>query len=48
MALSGHAHAYERFVPMNPSGHVDNVKGVRSFIVGTGTEHPLEGNEGLR
>ena len=36
VALSGHAHDYERFAPMNPSRQVDNTKGVRSFIVGTG------------
>jgi acid phosphatase type 7 len=35
LLLVGHAHIYERFAPMNPSGVADP-KGTRQFIVGTG------------
>jgi chitodextrinase len=34
--LSGHSHDYERFAPQNASGGLDNVRGVRQFVVGTG------------
>ena len=34
--LNGHAHDYERFAPMNPQGQIDDVRGIREFIVGTG------------
>jgi hypothetical protein len=34
--LSGHSHDYERFAPQDEGGHLDNTKGVRQFIVGTG------------
>jgi fibronectin type 3 domain-containing protein len=34
--LGGHAHHYERFAPQNPSGQLDNSRGIRQFIVGTG------------
>jgi fibronectin type 3 domain-containing protein len=34
--LGGHAHHYERFAPQNPSGQLDNARGIRQFIVGTG------------
>ncbi|MCL4560170.1 MAG: DNRLRE domain-containing protein [Chloroflexi bacterium] len=36
LVLSGHDHDYERFAPMNASGSVDNAKGVRQIVVGTG------------
>jgi len=36
VVLHGHAHIYERFAPMNPTGAVDPTNGVREFIVGTG------------
>ena len=36
VVLSGHAHAYERFAPLNPAGQIDWAKGIRSFVVGTG------------
>jgi hypothetical protein len=35
LVLTGHAHFYERFAPMNASGGAD-ANGVRSFVVGTG------------
>jgi len=34
--LAGHDHIYERFAPQNPSGMLDNARGIREFIVGTG------------
>jgi hypothetical protein len=36
LVLSGHAHDYERFVPMDSAGRVDNTRGMRQFVVGTG------------
>jgi acid phosphatase type 7 len=36
IVLSGHNHSYERFAPLNPNGVIDAVKGIRSFVVGTG------------
>jgi hypothetical protein len=34
--LSGHSHDYERYAPQNASGGLDNARGVRQFVVGTG------------
>jgi acid phosphatase type 7 len=34
--LSGHAHRYERFRPINPDGDPDSANGIRQFIAGTG------------
>jgi hypothetical protein len=34
--VSGDAHHYERFSPMNPAGKLDAERGIRQFIVGTG------------
>jgi len=34
--LSAHAHRYERFAPMTPSGKRSVKRGIRQFIVGTG------------
>ena len=34
--LNGHDHIYERFAPQSPSGQLDNARGLREFIVGTG------------
>ncbi|MCL4560172.1 MAG: metallophosphoesterase [Chloroflexi bacterium] len=36
LALDGHDHDYERFAPMDPNGGLDNAKGIREFVVGTG------------
>jgi hypothetical protein len=36
VALSGHAHHYERLAPMDARGAVDQDGGVRQFVVGTG------------
>ncbi|WP_238008271.1 DNRLRE domain-containing protein [Dactylosporangium sp. AC04546] len=32
----GHNHQYERFAPMNPTGGLDNSRGLRSFVAGMG------------
>ena len=34
--LSGHSHDYERFAPQNATGGLDNARGIRQFVVGTG------------
>jgi hypothetical protein len=34
--IQGHNHNYERFAPMNPSGQLDTVRGIRSFVNGAG------------
>ena len=36
IVLSGDAHSYERFAPQDPAGNFDPVRGIRSFVVGTG------------
>jgi len=36
VVLNGHDHEYERFAPQDPDGHLDNVTGIREFVVGTG------------
>ncbi len=36
LMLGGHAHSYERFAPQNPAGGLDNARGIRQFVVGTG------------
>jgi acid phosphatase type 7 len=36
VVLNGHDHVYERFARQNPSGEVDEERGIRQFIVGTG------------
>ncbi len=36
LVLGGHAHDYERFAPQNPAGKLDNARGIRQFVVGTG------------
>jgi hypothetical protein len=36
LILNGHDHIYERFAPQNASGAVDQVRGMREFVVGTG------------
>ena len=34
--LNGHSHLYERFGKLRPDGVVDNARGIREFIAGTG------------
>jgi len=34
--LNGHAHDYERFAPLDPDGQIDQARGIREFVVGTG------------
>ena len=36
LILAGHDHEYERFAPLTPAGVVDTLKGVISYVVGTG------------
>jgi chitodextrinase len=36
LILSAHDHTYERFAPQTPTGTVDNLRGIREFIVGSG------------
>ncbi len=36
LVLAGHDHDYERFAPQTASGVLDNARGIRSFVVGTG------------
>lgn len=36
LVLAGHDHHYERLAPMNAEGVRDSVKGIPSFVVGTG------------
>jgi acid phosphatase type 7 len=38
IVLNGHIHTYGRFAPQDPDGNVDNARGIREFIVGTGGE----------
>ena len=44
VVLTGHDHDYERFAPVDPEGNVDQVRGIREFVVGTGGAplRPLE------
>jgi hypothetical protein len=36
LILNGHDHDYERFAPQRPSGFLDEARGIREFVVGTG------------
>jgi hypothetical protein len=36
VALTGHDHDYERFAPQNASGVLDQQRGIRQFVVGSG------------
>jgi len=36
VVLSGHDHSYERFAPQDANGRADSLRGLRSFVVGTG------------
>jgi len=40
VVLAGHEHDYERFAPLNAAGALDEARGIRSFIVGTGGRGP--------
>jgi hypothetical protein len=40
LVLSGHDHDYERFAPQDADGHLDRVRGMRQFVVGTGGAYP--------
>jgi calcineurin-like phosphoesterase family protein len=36
VVVSGHNHNYERFAPQNPTGGLDNARGIREFVAGMG------------
>lgn len=36
VVLTGHDHDYERWAPVDPEGNVDQARGIREFVVGTG------------
>ena len=36
IVMGGHDHEYERFLPQNPSGDADPIRGIREFVAGTG------------
>ncbi len=36
IVINGHDHDYERFAPQDPEGHLDAMRGIREFVVGTG------------
>ena len=36
LLLVGHAHNYQRWSPLNPTGAADAARGIRQFVVGTG------------
>jgi hypothetical protein len=36
VVLNGHDHDYERFAPQDPGGTLDDARGIRQFVVGTG------------
>jgi 3',5'-cyclic AMP phosphodiesterase CpdA len=40
LVLSGHDHDYERFAPQDADGHLDEARGMRQFVVGTGGTYP--------
>jgi Invasin, domain 3/Bacterial Ig-like domain (group 1)/Calcineurin-like phosphoesterase len=42
VVVNGHAHQYERFLPMTPDLVVDQDRGVRAFIIGTGGESTVQ------
>jgi hypothetical protein len=50
IVLNGHLHNYARFAPQDANGHVDNARGVRQFIVGTGGRNlfSLDGNQNVQ
>jgi hypothetical protein len=36
LLLVAHAHNYQRWLPLNPTGTADQARGIRQFVVGTG------------
>ncbi|RJQ80318.1 alkaline phosphatase [Pseudonocardiaceae bacterium YIM PH 21723] len=36
LVITGHNHVYERFAPQDPKGKLDESRGLRQFVVGTG------------
>ena len=42
IVLSGHEHDYERFAPLDRNGGLDDARGIREFVVGTGGRGPRD------
>ena len=44
VVLNGHDHNYQRFAPLNPSGQLDTLRGIREFVIGEGgnTEYTVQ------
>ncbi len=40
LAFNGHDHDYERFAPQNPSGALDNARGITEFVIGNAGAPP--------
>lgn len=40
LVLTGHEHDYERFAPLDATGRLDEARGIREFVVGTGGRGP--------
>ena len=36
VVINGHDHDYERFAPQTPDATIDQARGIREFVVGTG------------
>ncbi len=43
LVLVGHDHDYERFAPLDPEGRLDQQRGIREFVVGTGGKGGFRG-----
>lgn len=45
LVLNGHSHNYQRWRPQDPEGNLDEARGIREFVVGTGggNMYPLPG-----
>ncbi len=41
LVVNAHIHYYLRYAPMDPNGQLDEAKGIREFVVGTGGAIPL-------
>ena len=39
IVMSSHNHVYERFAPQDPTGDLDEARGLRQFVVGTGGDN---------
>jgi hypothetical protein len=41
IVLNGHDHEYERFAPQDGEGKLDEIHGIREFVVGTGGKNHM-------